>query len=230
MADIDPTNPTDASIVSQFPSNERTSRAAIETNFYLEHKTDNGRHQFGIGNDAARDAFTDWIAGSLFLNTKTTPATLQRVVSADPDVWEDIGVPTTILIPVGTKACFFQAAAPTNWTQDVSQNDKVFRVVSGAGGGSAGSWTLTGVTVDSHVLTITEIAAHGHNNQCGNGSNPPIAFTSSGPNNFGGGTLNDPWRTYDSEDTGGDGGHVHGLTSDGAWRPAYIDVLIATKD
>ena len=59
MADIDPTNPTDSSIVSQFPANERLSRAAIETNFYLEHLTDVGRHTFGIGNDAARDAITN---------------------------------------------------------------------------------------------------------------------------------------------------------------------------
>lgn len=54
----------------------------------------------------------------------------------------------------GTKMVFFQAAAPTGWTKDTSQNDKALRVVSGAGGGSGGS----------QGLSSTIILAHSHSN------------------------------------------------------------------
>ena len=90
MADIDPTNPLDNSIVSQFPANERASRTALETVIYSEHLDDVGRHTFGIGNDAARDAITDWGVGSIWMNTSRTPVIIQRTISIDPDVWENV--------------------------------------------------------------------------------------------------------------------------------------------
>ena len=90
MADIDPTNPLDNSIVSQFPANERASRTALETIIYSEHLDDVGRHTFGIGNDAARDAITDWGVGSIWMNTSRTPVIIQRTISIDPDVWENV--------------------------------------------------------------------------------------------------------------------------------------------
>jgi len=56
----------------------------------------------------------------------------------------------------GTVVAFFQASAPTGWTQVTSQNDKVLRVVSGTGGGTGGTWaTNSGVT-------SSEVAAHTH--------------------------------------------------------------------
>lgn len=39
---------------------------------------------------ATRNAITDWVVGSLWFNTTTTPAVLQRVVSIGPVVWENI--------------------------------------------------------------------------------------------------------------------------------------------
>lgn len=90
MPDIDDTNPADNAIVSQYPTNERASRKATEDNLYLEHGIDVGRHKFGVGNDAARDAITNWFVGGFWLNTSRTPVILQRVISIDPDVWEDV--------------------------------------------------------------------------------------------------------------------------------------------
>ena len=120
---------------------------------------------------------------------------------------------------IGTKVAFFQAAAPTGWTQDVSVNDKVLRVVSGSGGGSGGSWTITGVTVDGHVLTESEIPSHVHGTvqtPAGNGFGPP----------GGGNNLGTPGSTAA---TGGGQAHTHGLTADGNWRPAYIDVIVCAR-
>ena len=41
-------------------------------------------------------------------------------------------------LEAGTKTDFFQASAPTDWTQDTGNNDKMLRVVSGGSGGSTG--------------------------------------------------------------------------------------------
>ncbi len=120
---------------------------------------------------------------------------------------------------IGTKVAFFQAAAPTGWTQDTSVNDRVLRVVSGTGGGSAGSWTISGVTVNGHALTVDELPAHTHSGvqtPAGNGFGPP----------GGGNNLGDPGST---DSTGGGDAHTHGLTADGNWRPAYIDVIVCAR-
>lgn len=52
----------------------------------------------------------------------------------------------------GTKMAFFQAAAPTGWTQITTHNDKALRVVSGSGGGSGGSQALSTTLAHSHVV------------------------------------------------------------------------------
>lgn len=124
-------------------------------------------------------------------------------------------------IPSGTKMLFYQASAPTGWTQDTSQNDKVIRVVSGEGGGSGGSWTISGVTVDAHTLITAEIPSHTHGYRY---------FTSSPYTTSGGTYIASNYSTQQTGATGGGGGHNHGLSADGNWRPAYIDVIIATKD
>jgi hypothetical protein len=43
----------------------------------------------------------------------------------------------------GTVLLFYQAAAPTGWTQVATQNNKALRVVSGTGGGTGGSVAFT---------------------------------------------------------------------------------------
>lgn len=72
--------------------------------------------------------------------------------------------------------CFFQSAAPTGWTKVTTHNDKALRVVSGTGGGSAGtnaftttmsSFNIGGPLISTtgltgYALTIPEIASHTH--------------------------------------------------------------------
>ena len=63
-------------------------------------------------------------------------------------------------IPSGTKMLFWQAAAPTGWTQDTTQNDKALRVVSGVGGVAGGTNSFSTVmaqsVVGNHTLTLGE--------------------------------------------------------------------------
>jgi hypothetical protein len=143
-------------------------------------------------------------------------------------------------IPASTNMLFNQSSAPTGWTQDASQNDRVIRIVSGAGAGTGGSWTISGVSVDSHTLTESEIPAHDHGSAGGHTHGLDLYGFSGGP------SVTE--ATFDSDGTytgtvntnsngahthssfGGGGGHTHGLTIGSAWRPAYRDVIACTKN
>lgn len=153
--------------------------------------------------------------------------------------WDVDGLTDAIIadraFATGVKALFVQAAAPTNWTKDVDQNDRVIRVNSSAGGGTAGSWTVSGLTnglTGSHVLIEAEMArilgtfhvAASSTGVTGVFSSVTSSLRHTGGDNFGFNfTL----------DFGGDGGHTHTgptISSDGVWRPAYLDVIKCTKD
>ena len=55
------------------------------------------------------------------------------------------GSTTTTFFATGTTLLFYQASAPTGWTQVTTQNNKALRVVSGTGGGSGGTTAFTSV-------------------------------------------------------------------------------------
>lgn len=123
--------------------------------------------------------------------------------------------------PAGTRMLFAQASAPAGWTQDTSLNDRVLRVVSGQGGGIGGSWTITGLTVQGHALTIDEMPAHSHT----------IPYKQANTKASGGEPILEPGTPNVVTSTvGGGQAHSHGLTADGTWRPAYLDVIVAAKD
>ncbi|MBR0879605.1 hypothetical protein ACVMGC_001003 [Bradyrhizobium barranii subsp. barranii] len=75
--------------------------------------------------------------------------------------WSEVVIPTSF--PAGTRMLFYQAAAPVGWTQVTTHNDKVLRVVSGAGGGAGGTNTFSTVmaqtNVGYHTLSLAEIPA-----------------------------------------------------------------------
>jgi hypothetical protein len=141
-------------------------------------------------------------------------------------------------IPAGTVMLFYQAAAPTGWTQVTTQNNKALRVVSGTGAGTGGSvafttafasQSVTGSVGTSGATTLTEaqIPSHSHVINYGDGSGgsanyPDVSFSS------GIGT------TRSTGGTGGGGSHTHsgGSFTGTAINLAvqYIDVIIASKD
>lgn len=94
MTTLNTTSPLDTDDVKNYPSLERTFRAAIATALGVEHDivggsaTFNSRHKFGIGNNAARDAITDWVVGSIWFNT-TSGVVLQVCTAVGPVVWSD---------------------------------------------------------------------------------------------------------------------------------------------
>jgi hypothetical protein len=66
-------------------------------------------------------------------------------------------------LPAGTVMLFYQAAAPTGWTQVTTHNDKAIRVVSGSGGVAGGTNPFSTVQAQTatgnHTLALGEAPA-----------------------------------------------------------------------
>jgi hypothetical protein len=129
---------------------------------------------------------------------------------------------------------FYQAAAPTSWTQDTTQNNKALRVVSGTGAGTGGVWDLSsGATTDStgahvhagtahthstpahshthtlsagaHTLTIAEMPSHSHFNGMYQSQDDPPSRPR-WPSSY-----NTTGSEKSTGSTGGGGSHSHSL-------------------
>lgn len=145
-------------------------------------------------------------------------------------------------IPTGTVMAFFQEAAPTGWTQVVTENDKLLRVVSGTGGGTGGDWEISGLSIDGHALLENELPPHRHFIAADIATTSTTVITSTSQqipkdNTWG---SNDPTYRFvgtatdatigRSSEVGGGQSHDHNLSADGNWRPEYIDMIICSKD
>lgn len=142
-------------------------------------------------------------------------------------------------MPTGTQSPFFQAAAPPGWTQNTTVNDQVLRVVSGAGGGTGGNWGVNGFSFGVHSHTMAD---HSHIVPVGNNNAQDyfsfqwgLTGSYNGTNGLGGGNngngplgLSSPMSEASGyPQTGGTSGSV---TNDGSWRPAYINVIVCSKN
>lgn len=139
-------------------------------------------------------------------------------------------------IPSGTVMAFFQAAAPVGWTQVVSQDDAIMRVVSTAGGGSGGTSNFSDFGnhvhgTNGHALVEGEMPAHAHN-LLASGQPFEVNNAAGGAgNNLGGfvGGVN-ALNAQVSASTGGGAAHSHGDTNGTSFAPKYIDMILASKD
>lgn len=253
MADWDTNSPEDSDIVSQYPANARAARDAVRTNFGVDHHEENdadvGKHEVIQLVDQAGDA----TIGADDIGIWNDAGVLKFRIGAG--AVSQVAVHGELNAPTGTKMLFHQAAAPTGWTQDATVNDRVLRVVSGAGGGNGGSWTISGVTVDGHTLTVAQMPSHNHGGSTGNTA-PTTNTTGAHSHGLRGGGSSGGSRIRESSSNnsmqstqsagahshtvashghsissqGGGESHNHGLTADGNWRPSYTDVIVAEKD
>lgn len=65
-------------------------------------------------------------------------------------------------IPDSTKVVFNQTSVPTGYTQDISNNGKSLRVVSGSGGGTGGSFDISGTISLAHSAHTVSNEQHDH--------------------------------------------------------------------
>lgn len=147
-------------------------------------------------------------------------------------------------IPAGTVILFYQAAAPTGWTQVTTQNNKALRVVSGTGGVAGGttafSTVFTNQTVSTSVsvsgttgattLTTAQIPSHSHVMNLQIDAQNSGAITNLG--SAGGGDTN-----FSTGATGGGGSHTHSFSGSGSGTSSavtlnvqYIDIILASKN
>ncbi len=237
------TKPGDSDIVSQHPADERSTRAVVKAFADVEHDQAEGRHKFGIGSTAARDAITTWVDGSIWFNTTDAR---WRLNFRSVGVWQNAAEEFV----AGTVLVFRQASAPIGWTQQVDVTDRVLRIVSGAGGGSGGAWAISGLS------SVNDSHGHGVTGTTGNESNQHVhgvigttsvkdGGTSQGTSASGGASTPLDNHTHSINIASGveNAGHTHSMSflsgtpslahshsGDGTWRPAYADVIACIKD
>jgi hypothetical protein len=147
------------------------------------------------------------------------------------------------LLPAGTTTVFYQAAAPTGWTQKTTQNDIIMRVVSGTGGGgytsgqSLSAATVYGSVV-GHSLTQSELPNYtlpindpGHAHLMG-GSQVVASGASfyDKASNIGTGSYTGGAGTgITVYSGGGNAAHGHGF-SGSPFNLNYIDMILCTKN
>ena len=130
----------------------------------------------------------------------------------------------------GVVMVFYQASAPSGWTQSTTNNDKALRVVSGTGGGTGGTHGLSSPPSTSHTHTggahthSTPNHSHNHNLSAGNttlSTNQIPSHTHSLPNRETGYSFTNRQaiRTQrantgnaTSGSTGGGGSHGHSMS------------------
>lgn len=236
------TKPGDSDIVSQHPADERATRAVVKAFANVEHDQAEGRHKFGIGNTAARDAISTWVDGSIWFNTTDARRRLNVRVSG---TWEQGGQE----FEAGTIVVFHQNAAPVGWVRVLTeQADKVMMMTDGdmvVGG----AWAISGLSSETadHTHTFstttgTENQNHTHNvvgttsgktggtsqgtSASGGASTPLDDHTHS--ISFVSGVENQAHNHNLSGTTSGISG-VHTHVGDGTWRPAYVTFMAAAK-
>lgn len=151
------------------------------------------------------------------------------------------------VFPSGTRLAFAQAAAPTGWTQDTSDNadNRMLRVVKTAGNGVAGTHSpiLNNVVpAHTHGFTTGSVSADhthyindpGHSHLYAQGQPAVGGGASIGNTQYGntGPTTASGTGVYTS---GASSNHTHsGSTDNGSsqtnWAPRYIDLIICSKN
>lgn len=160
--------------------------------------------------------------------------------AADKQKLDGIGSGANTAFAAGTKIAFFQAAAPTGWTQDITVNNCMLRAVNAAGGGSGGtdSPILNDKTMVAHTHSFTgnALSAHTHTDSghthTDTGSAPSYN-ASSGPDSkqqwTGSHNTGVGYANISSISAGTPSGSISS-TAAVSWTPKYIDMIICAKN
>lgn len=145
-----------------------------------------------------------------------------------------IGTPTitctiTSSIPSGSVTNFYQAAAPTGWTQIATMNDYAMRIVSGSGGTTGGTTAFStvfsnqtptintsGLSAGATTLSTAQMPSHTHSTNLTNfgcGYANPSAYAE------GVGAV------IQTGSTGGGGSHTHSISGSATSSAITLNVL-----
>jgi hypothetical protein len=194
----------------------------IPNKWAQQHDSNTGLHTFTFGSDASRPA--NPVSGTIHIRTDIDPPRIEYYTGV---AWADATAGGDI--PAGTRMMFVQNTVPTGWTFDSSLNDRVVLVTNilGSGGTSGGDWDITGLSADPHALDISEIPSHQHDIFGGGGGDENVTYNFNGPD---GSASHSGVGGRPTELAGGGVSHSHAVSSDGTWRPNYVNVIICTKN
>jgi len=236
-----------ASNITSYPLNQSVSTTGAPT--FANIKTSDGTStQFGgsattgFYMDATNAAIRTTSAGNIYMQNAGGTSTYGTFNSAGFNgnlngTWSQL--------PAGTTTNFYQAAAPTGWTQRTDLNDFMMYIVSGAGGGSGGVHSpITNSVVPAHTHSFSTGAPsndhthsdNGHTHNYDHGMQQTV-------NLFNGGSYQGfpvgPVGTYTTATgyaslTGQSATHTHsGSTDNGSsqtnWSPKYLSNIMCTK-
>lgn len=139
-------------------------------------------------------------------------------------------------IPSGSVTNFYQAAAPTGWTQVTTMNDYAMRIVSGSGGTTGGTTAfstvfsnqtptinVSGLSAGATTLSTTQIPSHSHIEVSSNSS---CGATPGTVNPVGNAYLISPMTgSYSTANTGGGGSHTHSISGSASSSAITLNVL-----
>jgi len=143
--------------------------------------------------------------------------------------------------PSGTRLVFDQDVPPTGWVRDTTINDRVIRLTVGVPG-EGGTWTISGLSA-SHTHEYTDFLSHSHPVSIGSHAHTHTCYygpEGAVPGCFAGtvDTLNILLQaTTPSVSVASSGvtpanteSSSPAISSDGLWRPAFRDVIVAQKE
>jgi hypothetical protein len=145
-------------------------------------------------------------------------------------------------LPSGTRMPFAQAAAPTGWTQDTSDNanNRMLRVVNTAGNGVGGSSSpILNNVVSSHTHTFTGNAMGAHSHSDAGHQHTQLWKASTGgttaggdPNSVGNTSVATGvgYANIQGASAGTPSGSISANGSASDWTPRYIDMIICSKN
>lgn len=167
------TNWTNPTLAQTWPNRDSAIKGRDESNAKMDYSNDTNFPDKTIRWSASNNRFEIWSTATSTWSelSSTYDISATRLNGKLAAFYDDI--------PNGTRSIFYQSSAPTGYTQVTSVNDRVLRVVSGSGGGSGGSWTITGLTSEEHILTVDEMPAHSHTGSTGNDSHSHSGTTGS---------------------------------------------------
>lgn len=203
------TVPADNAIVAQYPTAERSFRDIMESWMLIDHN-DLGQHKHVELSNIATDPVFPASVWGIYNNNGKMNARFSNQSGFRVVLW-----------PLGTKTLFMNAAVPAGWTLDVTALDRAV-LVGNPGGVLAGSWTISGMTVGAHTLTVNEMPSHVHGG--GRASNIDAGTSAGAPGDFWRGSI------VPTDAQGGGAAHDHPISSNASWRPLYISAVIGTLD
>lgn len=157
------------------------------------------------------------------------------------------GIQSGVILPSGTVSLYYQASAPTGWTQITSLNDYDLRLVSGAGGTTGGTTAYSTVftnqtptisggalsgSIGATTLSTSQMPSHAHSTSILVGNS-----TDAGGNIYSAANST-TFNTYGTDSQGGGGSHTHSfsgsvstITSSAiTLNVRYANIIICSKN